>query len=99
MRVISKNRLLLFAQKHNDALKPLMSWYALANSASWKNFAELKKTIATADQVSNFTVFNIKGNHYRLIVDIQYQRRTIFIKYVLTHSEYDKNEWKCDPYY
>ena len=47
----------------------------------------------------NFTVFNIKGNRYRLIVDIIYEHQRIYIKYVLTHAEYDKDKWKNDPYY
>jgi len=54
---------------------------------------------STAEAVSNFTVFNIKGNKYRLIVDIVYSEATRFIKYVLTHAEYDKDKWKHDSYY
>jgi len=42
---------------------------------------------------------NIKGNRYRLIVGIDYKKQIIFIKYVLTHAEYDKEAWKNDPYY
>ncbi|MBC1224728.1 type II toxin-antitoxin system HigB family toxin [Nostoc sp. UCD121] len=49
--------------------------------------------------VRRITVFNIKGNKYRLIVDIRYSSQTIFIKYVLTHPEYDKERWKDDPYF
>ncbi|WP_425445538.1 type II toxin-antitoxin system HigB family toxin [Tychonema bourrellyi] len=43
--------------------------------------------------------FNIKGNRYRLIVDLIYDSQRIYIKYVLTHAEYDKDEWKNDPYF
>ncbi|NER97972.1 MAG: type II toxin-antitoxin system HigB family toxin [Symploca sp. SIO1B1] len=41
----------------------------------------------------------MKGNNCRLIVDIRYSSQTIFIKYILTHSEYDKERWKDDPYF
>ncbi len=59
----------------------------------------MQEIYPTAEAVSNFTVFNIKGNRYRLIVDIVYSEATIFVKYVLTHAEYDKDKWKNDPYY
>ena len=52
-----------------------------------------------AEAVGNFTVFNIKGNRYRLIVDLVYASQRIYIKYVLTHAEYDKDEWKNDSYF
>ena len=52
-----------------------------------------------AEAVSNFTVFNIKGNKYRLISSINYEKQIIYVKYVLTHAEYDKDRWKDDPYY
>jgi mRNA interferase HigB len=44
-------------------------------------------------------VFNLKGNRYRLIVSIDYERQVIYVKYVLTHGEYDKERWKNDPYF
>jgi mRNA interferase HigB len=52
-----------------------------------------------AEAVRNFTVFNIKGNRYRFIVSIDYERKIIYVKYILTHAEYDKDEWKRDPYF
>jgi len=65
----------------------------------WSNISDVQAIYSTAEAVSNFTVFNIKGNKYRLIVDIVYSEATIFIKYVLTHAEYDKDKWKHDSYY
>jgi mRNA interferase HigB len=52
-----------------------------------------------AEAVGNFTVFNIRGNRYRLIASINYVQQVIYIKYVLTHAEYDKDGWKNDPYF
>jgi mRNA interferase HigB len=53
----------------------------------------------TAEAVGNLTVFNTKGNKYRLIVDLLYSDQRIFVKYILTHAEYDKDRWKDDPYF
>jgi mRNA interferase HigB len=99
MQVISRKTLLSFAKTHKDANQALDAWYRLAKSAKWESFTDLKKYFGAADIVGNFTVFNIKGNHYRLIADVQYTKQIIFIKYVLTHEEYDQDEWKRDPYY
>jgi mRNA interferase HigB len=52
-----------------------------------------------AEAVGNFTVFNIKGNRYRLIVDIDYESGVIYFKYFLTHADYDKDRWKNDAYF
>jgi mRNA interferase HigB len=60
---------------------------------------EVQAIYPKAEAVENFTVFNIKGNNYRLIVDIIYEAQRIYIKYVLTHAEYDKDKWKNDPYF
>ena len=60
---------------------------------------DVQASYLNAEAVGNFTVFNIKGNHYRLIVDIVYPTQRIYIKYVLTHAEYDKDRWKNDPYF
>ncbi|NCS22402.1 MAG: type II toxin-antitoxin system HigB family toxin [Microcystis aeruginosa G11-06] len=63
------------------------------------NLVEVQTVFPKAAAVGNFTVFNIKGNSYRLITSIDYQKRLIYIKYVLTHAEYDKEQWKNDPYF
>jgi mRNA interferase HigB len=83
MHIISRKLLREFCQKHADCCEALDDWYQ----------------IAKAEAVGNFTVFNIKGNNYRLIVSINYIKQIIYIKYVLTHAEYDKNTWKRNPYF
>jgi mRNA interferase HigB len=63
----------------------------VASKASWKNSAELKQQFSSASIVSaNRVVFNIRGNHYRLVVGINYEHQAIFIKWLGTHAEYDK---------
>ena len=64
-----------------------------------ENLVDIQNIYANAEAVGNFTVFNIKGNNYRLIVDIIYSTQRIYIKYIQTHAEYDKDKWKNDPYF
>jgi mRNA interferase HigB len=99
MHVISRKKLREFWEQHADSYDALDNWYKAASKAEWSNLAEVQAIYSTAEAVGNFTVFNIKGNKYRLVVDIIYPEATIFIKYVLTHAEYDKDKWKNDPYY
>ncbi|MBH8564164.1 type II toxin-antitoxin system HigB family toxin [Nostoc sp. CENA67] len=99
MHVISYRRLREFCEKHADCRTALDNWYKIASNADWYNLVEVQSVFPTAEAVSDFTVFNIKGNKYRLIVSIDYEKQLIYIKYILTHAEYDKEEWKNDPYF
>lgn len=99
MHVISRKILREFCKTHSDASDSLYDWYRVATKAEWKNLIEVQEIYPKAEAVGNFTVFNIKGNRYRLIVDIVYSTQRIYIKYVLTHAEYDKEKWKDDPYF
>ncbi len=99
MRIISRRALREAAKEHSDLEQPLDDWYKIAGSAKWRNLTEVRSVYPSADVVGNLTVFNIKGKKYRLIVGIDYQRQSIYIKRVLTHAEYDKEEWKNDPYF
>ncbi len=94
MRIIAKRVLLQKAAAYPDCAAPLMSWYRTAIAATWRNLAEVKAVYPHADLVGDKTVFNLKGNHYRLIVYINYQARIIYIKDLLTHADYDKGAWK-----
>ena len=71
-----------------------MSWYRISKRAAWQNLAELREDFSHADSVGDFTVFNIGGNKYRLIVVIKYRWQVIFICHVLTHKEYSQEKWK-----
>ena len=80
MRVISKKRLREFWEKHPDSQAPLEEWYKLTRKAAWPNLAEVRATFRHADPVGTCTVFNIKGNDYRLITKIDYGYQKVFIK-------------------
>ena len=94
MRVITRKRLLEFAKKHPDCNTALDSWYKIVKHTKFNLFAELKQTFPSADQVGNLTVFNIGGNKARLIAAIHYNTSRVYIRYVLTHKEYDRGTWK-----
>jgi mRNA interferase HigB len=96
MRVVAKPILREFWAEHIDAEVPLLDWYTECKKANWKNPAELKLTFPQTDLVEKCTVFNIGGNKYRLITKINYRAQIIYIPFVLTHSEYDKDKWKED---
>ncbi|MEG4030313.1 MULTISPECIES: type II toxin-antitoxin system HigB family toxin [unclassified Microcoleus] len=101
MHVISQSALRKFWEKHPDAETSLRYWYKIATIAEWSNLAEVKSVFSSADRVGNFTVFNIRGNNYRLItfIDYEFKPKKFFIRAVLTHEEYDEDKWKKDPWY
>lgn len=94
MRVIAKRNLLSMAETHGDCIGQVTDWYNRARKAEWHNLVDVRETYRTADVVGDKTVFNIKGNDYRLIVHINYETGTIYVKQLMTHAEYDKGTWK-----
>lgn len=94
MNVISFRRIREFNLLHRDAGSALKAWYTVVKRSRWQNLAELKQTYPSADLVDRYTVFNIKGNKYRLVSRIVYRSQTVFIVAILTHKEYDLGKWK-----
>ncbi|MDP2387768.1 MAG: type II toxin-antitoxin system HigB family toxin [Bacteroidota bacterium] len=91
MVIISKTVLVEFGNEHSDAIDALNKWYEVSKQANWNNLSEIKKSVNNVDYVGNDRyVFNIKGNKYRLVVMIFFNIRTVFIRFVGTHAEYDK---------
>ncbi|PYU92715.1 MAG: type II toxin-antitoxin system HigB family toxin [Acidobacteria bacterium] len=94
MHLLSRDALKEAGRNHADLEKPLDVWYRVAKKAEWKSLADVRRTYPHADAVGKYTVFNIKGNDYYLIVEINYRTGRIFIRHVLTHQEYDRGKWK-----
>jgi mRNA interferase HigB len=95
MRIIARSTLRDYWGKHPDAETPLKVWFAQVKKANWKNFNELKAQFGNASVVGNDrVVFNIKGNEYRLIAAIDYQKQILWIRFVGTHKAYDKIDAK-----
>ncbi len=96
MHVITRKRLLEFAEKHPQSAASFDRWYRAVKQAHYNSFAALRKDFPSADVVGELIVFNIGGNKYRLITAIHFNRGIVYIRHVLTHKEYNKNKWKND---
>ncbi|MDT3401023.1 type II toxin-antitoxin system HigB family toxin [Mucilaginibacter terrae] len=91
MVVISYGTLRDFFEKHADSKDALNNWYRLVEQADWANFHEIKAMFNTVDAVGNDRfVFDIRGNHYRIVAMIFFDIRTVYIRFVGTHKAYDK---------
>ncbi|NET02514.1 MAG: type II toxin-antitoxin system HigB family toxin [Sphaerospermopsis sp. SIO1G1] len=94
MHVITRKRLNEFAKLYPDTKNALAQWYQVVKENNFGSFVELRQIFPSADQVGKLTVFNIGGNKVRLIAAIHYNRKKVYIRAVLTHSEYDEGKWK-----
>ena len=91
MIIIAKTHLLTFAKLHPASSEPLNNWYETVRRCNWANFSQIKETFNSVDAVGNDRfVFNIKGNSYRLVAMIPFNKRTIYIRFIGAHAEYDK---------
>ena len=99
MHLISIRNLRADVSKYPNFGKIVDRWYATIKTAAWQNLEEVREDYPETEAVGNLTVFNIKGNTYRLIVGMDYQSQTVYYKYFLTHAEYDKDDWKNNPYF
>ena len=91
MVIIAKSALQDFVKVHHNAMEPLNEWYEKVRSSDWATFADIKRTFNSVDAVGNDRfVFNIKGNAYRLVAMIHFDRRTLYIRFIGTHASYDK---------
>lgn len=94
MRIVSKAAIRKFSEEHEDALEPLMHWHRVTKRARWANLADVRLDFRHADLVGRYTVFNIAGNKYRLIASIKCRWQVVYVRHILTHSEYTKEKWK-----
>jgi mRNA interferase HigB len=99
VRVIKPKRIREFAVQHPDAANQLEAWLRVAEDAYWTDLQHVRETYPHADCATvasgqTVTIFNVRGNKYRLIVSIKYQWGMVYVLRFLTHAEYDKNQWK-----
>lgn len=94
MHIITRKRVEDFARTHPEARASLQHWFTIVRKTDYASFVDLRKTFPSADQVDQFTVFNIGGNKFRLIAAIHYNRKKLYIRHILTHAEYDRNTWR-----
>ena len=101
MRIIKEKTLTDYCRlsKYRKAEKPLKAWVYEVRHSTWNNANELKLKYRNASIISSKrVVFNIRGNDYRLIVDVEYKLKIIFVVWLGTHEEYDKIDAKTIRY-
>jgi mRNA interferase HigB len=94
LHVITRRKLLDASAKRPELAGPLDIWFRLAKRAQWKSLEDVRNDFPATDGVGRLTVFNIKGNHFRLIAEMNYRSGRVFIRHVLSHAEYSKGTWK-----
>ena len=91
MVIISKTILNEFSNEHTEVAEALNDWYKITKNADWKNFHDIKQTFNSVDYAGHDRyIFDIKGNHYRLVTMIFFDIRTVCVRFVGTHKEYNK---------
>lgn len=90
MRIIARKKIIDYYTDNPNSQVALEEWYSKTKKAEWKCFADMKKTFNSVDNVGNqHYVFNIKGNNYKLIVVVKFTIKTVLIRFIGTHNEYD----------
>ena len=91
MRVIAKKTLKNCWIQYSDYEQQLKTWYQEASESKWKSSADIKRLYPSASILAdNRVVFNIKGNTYRLVVRINYDYSMVWIRFIGTHTQFDK---------
>ncbi len=91
MRIVTYKRIKEFSQRHPDVENSFNFWYHTVRSKEWTNLNELKQDFNTVDYVGNHRfVFNIKENNYRLVSIISFNAKKVYIRFIGTHSDFDK---------
>ena len=90
MRIFTEQKLKEYIEQHPDTKTALQEWVSIVKRSEWTCFAAVKKTFNSADNIEKQRyVFNIKGNHYRLVVVIKFTIGFVYIRFIGTHKEYD----------
>ncbi len=91
MRIVTFRAIKEYVEKDANAAVALYEWYHRVRRANWNNLLELKKDFNSVDYVGNERyVFNIKGNHYRIVCIIIFASKKVYIRFIGTHAQYNK---------
>lgn len=92
MRIISEKKLKDYSENHPDSKVALQDWIKKVRQAEWRSFADIKSTFSNSVDAIGMQryVFNIKGNHHRLVVVVKFTLQFVLIRFIGTHAEYDK---------
>lgn len=90
MRVISRRPLREFWAIHPPAATPLVAWFRVLETSDFADFNALKRTFRSIDYLAPFTIFDVGGNKYRVIAEVHYARKRVYVRHIFTHAEYDR---------
>lgn len=94
MRLIAKQLLVDFKQRYSEAANWIDRWVADVEGSIWKTPQDIKNRYSSVSFVDNTVIFNVKGNHYRLEVKINYPTANIIVIWAGNHQDYDKRNTK-----
>jgi mRNA interferase HigB len=99
MRIIKTSTLRAFWHSHPETEASLRTWIGQIKAANWRNFPDIRRTIPSADLANvssgrSVVIFNIAHNRYRLIAAVHFNTQIVYTLRLLTHKEYDRNDWK-----
>ena len=94
MRVISKRPIREFCGLHPESKPAMEDWFSKMEQLTVASFPELRKSFNSVDYVDGYTLFNVGGNKYRIATVIHYDKKRLYIRQVMTHAEYDRNQWR-----
>jgi len=94
MRIISKRPLRQFWQRYPESQSVINEWFRKVSHTTATSFPSLRETFGSADYVDGYTLFDVGGNKYRIAVVIHYDKQRMYIRQVMTHTEYDRNDWR-----
>jgi len=90
-RIFAKSTLRNYWEKQPESEQYLKTWYDIVMNSDWKTPNDVKQTYSNASILKDSRiVFNIKGNDYRLVAKFNFEKQWMFIRFIGTHSEYDK---------
>lgn len=94
MELLNEKAIWQFANKHPAAESPLQHWVDTIKTQQWNNPADVARTFNSADNLGNDRwIFNIGGNNFRLAATVWFKKQRVFVLKVMTHFEYDQEEW------
>ena len=94
MRIVSRKAIREATAKHSEWAASLNAWYKITKGADWKNFGDVRTSWKNSDVAGRFVVFDIGHNRCRLIATIKYRWRMVYIRRILSHAEYDEQDWQ-----
>lgn len=94
LKVVHWGRARQFIRLHPVAGEPLKAWKKAAQDNQWRSYPDVKRTFNTVDWYDDILIFDIGGNKFRLIAICRFNQGNLYIQQVLTHGEYEKDNWK-----